>query len=151
MALTRWNPFAEFEQILDRYNRMFNEGVAALPAQSDNQELKQIDWRPAVDIEETDEAFLIRAELPGVKKDDIKVTVDNGVLTIQGERKLEKEEKDKKRHRIERVYGSFLRSFTLPDNVNQEDIRADYQDGVLTLHLNKVEPAKPKAIEVKVN
>jgi HSP20 family protein len=108
------------------------------------------DWSPRVDIAETDNEFIIKAEVPEIKKEDIKVTVDNGVLNIRGERKQEKEEKNKKFHRIERFYGSFSRTFTLPDNVDEKKIEASFKDGMLNLQIPKVEEVKPKAIEVKV-
>lgn len=147
--LTRWNPFAELEEMLDRYSR--NTGYPRLGVRGGQQEvMRQGDWSPAVDISEDDEAYLIRAELPGVNRDDVKVQVNDGVLTLQGERKSEKEEKGKKVHRVERFYGNFMRSFTLPDNVDEENINADYKDGILTLKLPKSEKAKPRSIDVKV-
>jgi HSP20 family protein len=108
------------------------------------------DWAPRVDIAETDEAFVIKVEIPEVNKDDVKVTVDNGVLTIRGERKQEKEEEGKKFHRVERHYGSFARSFTLPDNVDETKVTASFKDGMLKLQIPKAEEAKPEVIEVKV-
>jgi HSP20 family protein len=108
------------------------------------------DWAPSVDIAETAEEFRIKAELPEVKKEDVKISVDNGILRLEGERRQEKEEKGKKYHRIERSYGSFLRTFTLPDNVDDSKVRAEFKDGVLDVRLPKTEKAKPKAIEVKV-
>lgn len=147
--LTRWNPISEFEDLINRYNRYF--GLTRPDGEGESRDLfSRSDWAPAVDIKETPEAFVIEAELPGMKKDDVKVTIQEGVLSIQGERKQEEETKDKKHHRIERVYGSFLRRFTLPDNVDSGSIRANFKDGVLSLTLNKVEPAEPKAIEVEV-
>ena len=103
-----------------------------------------------MDISETDAEYLIKAELPEVKKDDVNVTVQEGVLTIHGERGQEKEEKGKKYHRVERSYGSFVRSFTVPGDVDETKVRAESKDGLLHLHLPKSEKAKPKAIEVKV-
>ena len=100
------------------------------------------------DIE--DREFTIKAEIPEVKKEDVKVVVDNGILTVRGERKAEKEQKDKKFHRVERYYGSFTRSFTLPDHVDENEIEAGFKDGMLYLSLPKTEEAKPKAIEVKI-
>ncbi|MDX1755963.1 MAG: Hsp20/alpha crystallin family protein [Marinobacter sp.] len=146
--ITRWNPMSEFEDLFDRYNRFFN-----LPRTNGEREgmFSRSDWAPVVDIKETESAFTIEAELPGMKREDVKVTVNDGVLAIQGERKQEEETQDKKLHRIERVYGSFTRRFTLPDNVDQSSIAANFKDGILTLTLNKVEPQEPKAIEVEVN
>jgi HSP20 family protein len=146
-ALLRWDPFRELEEMSDRLNRMF-----ARPATRTNGKETMIvaDWTPTVDISETDGEYQIKAEIPDVKKEDVKVTLEDGVLTIQGERKQEKEEYGKKYHRIERSYGSFVRSFSLPDVIDEEKVKADFKDGVLSLHLPKSEKAKPKAIEVKV-
>ena len=107
-------------------------------------------WLPLVDITEDDKEYLIKAELPDLRKEEVKVTVEGGVLTISGERKFEKEEKDKKYHRIERSYGNFLRSFTLPDGADGSKVNAEFKDGVLRVHLAKSEKALPKQIEVKV-
>lgn len=146
-TLMRWDPFRELEEMSDRLNRMF-----ARPAARTNGKETMIvaDWVPTVDVSETDGEYQIKAEIPDVKKEDVKVTLEDGVLTIQGERKQEKEEKGKKYHRIERSYGSFVRSFSLPDLIDEEKVRAEFTDGVLNLHLPKSEKAKPKAIEVKV-
>jgi HSP20 family protein len=103
-----------------------------------------------VDIVELEEEFLIQADIPGVDKDNVHVTVENGVLTLKGERKREVEEKGKKFHRVERFTGTFTRQFTLPDNVDTAGIRAVFKDGILTLHLPKTEKAKPKAIDIHV-
>ena len=148
MTLTRWNPLREMDEIFDRFNRSFGRH----PARGEgSQELMTVaDWAPTVDISETEDEYLIKVELPGVPKEDVKVTIHDGVLTLQGERKLEREEKNKKFHRVERAYGSFARSFTLPDNVDGNKVTAEHKDGLLYLHLNKVEEAKPKSIEVKV-
>jgi HSP20 family protein len=146
-ALMRWDPFRELEEVSERLNRMF-----ARPATRTNgkETMTVADWAPTVDISETDGEYQIKAEIPDVKKEDVKVTVEDGVLTIQGERKQEKEEKGKRYHRIERSYGSFVRSFSLPDVIDEEKVKAEFKDGVLSLHLPKSEKAKPKAIEVKV-
>jgi HSP20 family protein len=108
------------------------------------------EWSPLVDIMEDEKEYLIKAELPDMKKEDVKLTVENDVLTISGERKYAKEEKGEKYHRIERAYGSFLRSFSLPEDADGSKVSADYKDGMLKVHLPKSERAKPKAIEVKV-
>lgn len=146
-ALMRWDPFRELEDMSDRLNRMF-----ARPAiQTNGKETMTVaDWTPTVDISETDVEYQIKAEIPDVKKEDVKVTVEDGVLTIQGQRKQEKEEKGKRYHRVERSYGSFVRSFSLPDLVDEEKVNAEFKDGILNLHLPKSEKAKPKSIEVKV-
>lgn len=109
------------------------------------------EWCPLVDITEDDKEFLIKAELPELKKEEVKVTVENGRLSLTGERKLEKEEKGRKYHRIERSYGSFLRTFALPEGVSPEKVTADFADGVLKIHLPKNETAPSKSVEVPVN
>jgi HSP20 family protein len=109
------------------------------------------EWTPLVDIAEDDKEYLIKAELPDVKKEDVKVTVENGVVTITGERKFEKEEKGKKYHRIERAYGSFMRSFALPEGAAGDTISAEFKDGVLKVHLPKSAEAKPNPIDVRVD
>jgi HSP20 family protein len=118
--------------------------------ESGRENLTIVDWAPSVDISETDEEFRIKVELPGLKNDDVKVSIHDGVLTIQGERKMEREEKTKKVHRVERAYGRFARSFMLPDNVDESSVSAKHEDGVLNVSLGKVEEAKPRSIEVKV-
>jgi len=108
------------------------------------------DWSPLVDISEDDKEYLVKADLPEMKKEDVKVTVENGVLSISGERKSEKEEKRNKFHRIERSYGTFLRTFTLPDNADSTKIAAEFKEGVLKVHLPKIPAAKPQHVEVKL-
>lgn len=147
--LTRWDPFKELEDLQNRITRLF--GRAPVRREGGKEEaLRVAEWAPLVDISEDDKEYLIKAELPEVNKEDVKVTVQNDVLTISGERKYEKEEKKKKYHRIERAYGSFARSFTLPEDADPEKISAEFKDGVLYVHIAKSEKAKPKAIEVKV-
>nr|MBI3613210.1 Hsp20/alpha crystallin family protein [Nitrospirota bacterium] len=149
-AITRWDPFKELEDMQSRLNTMF--GRAPVRKGGDKEEaLTVAEWAPLVDISEDDEEYLIKAELPEVKKEDIKLTVDEDVLTITGERKYEKEEKGKKYHRVERAYGSFMRSFTLPEDADASKVSADCKDGLLKVHLPKSEKAKPKSIEVKVS
>lgn len=147
-ALMRWDPFCELEDMSERLNRAFNRQTGR--STDGKGTITVADWIPTVDIAETEAEYQIKAELPEVKKEDVKVTVEDGVLTIQGERRHEIEEKGKKYHRVERSYGSFVRSFTLPDHVDDAKVKAEYKDGVLHLHLPKSEKAKPKAIDVKV-
>jgi len=153
MSLVRWDPLRELEEMSERINRAFGgvgrPGVARA-SEAGREALTVPDWAPVVDISETDGEYLIKAEIPEVNKEDVKVTVHNGVLTIRGERKQETEEKGKKFHRVERCYGSFTRSFTLPDNVDEAKISASFKDGVLNIQIQKIEQAKPKSIEVKV-
>jgi HSP20 family protein len=146
MNLVRWNPFRELEEMSERLNGLFGR---ELIRRNGEESLTAVDWAPSVDILETDKEYLIKAELPEVKKEDVKVAVENGILTIQGERKQEKEEKGKKFHRIERSYGCFERSFTLPDDADEKKITADFKDGILNVHMAKSEIVKPKTIEVK--
>jgi HSP20 family protein len=148
-ALTRWDPFKEMEDAQNRLARFFGLSPARL-TNGEKEAMTVTEWSPAVEITEDDKEWLVKADLPEVKKEDVKVTVENGVLTITGERKLEKEEKNKKYHRIERSYGNFLRSFTLPDAADASKLSAEFKDGVLKVHLPKGEKAKPKAVEVKV-
>jgi HSP20 family protein len=149
-ALSRWDPFKEMEETQHRLARFF--GLSPWRAGlGDKEAMTLTEWAPSVDIVEDDKEWLVKADLPEVKKENVKVTVANGVLTITGERKLEKEEKDKKYHRMERSYGSFLRSFTLPDAADGAKVIAEFKDGLLKVHLPKSEKAQPKAIEVKVS
>ncbi len=150
MAVLKWDPFRELEEMSDRLNRVFNR-PALTRAGNGRETMTAADWSPVVDVLETEKEYVIKAELPEVKKDDVKITVQDGVLTIQGERKHESEEKGKRFHRIERSYGSFVRSFSVPDFVDEEKVAAEFKDGVLSLHLPKTEKAKPRAIEVKVS
>jgi len=145
MAVSRQDPERELEAMFDRYTRAVGQ-----PRAGSQEVIATGDWTPRVNIAETDKAFEIKVEIPEVNKEDVKVTVHNGVLTVQGERKLEKEEKEKKFHRVERYYGSFTRSFTLPDNVDETKISASFKDGVLNLQIQKTKEAKPKSIEIKV-
>jgi HSP20 family protein len=107
-------------------------------------------WSPLVDITEDEKEYLIKAELPDMKKEDVRLTVENEVLAISGERKFEKEEKGRKYHRVERAYGSFVRSFSLPEDADGSKVSADFKDGMLQVHLPKSQKAKPKSIEIKV-
>jgi HSP20 family protein len=146
--LTKWNPFRELEDIQNRLSSLFGR----TPMRGLGEEAMTLsEWTPLVDIVEDDKEYLIKAELPEVKKEDVKVTVENGVLTITGERKFEKEEKGRKYHRVERGYGSFMRSFALPEGAAGEKISAEFKDGVLKVHLAKSAEAKPKSIDVKVD
>lgn len=140
MQLVQWNPFRE----MDDFYKSFNRGFGRLtPAQSES-------WAPAVNISENSKEYLVKAELPGVKKEEIKVNTNNGVLTLTGERKFDKEEKDEKHHRVEHAYGSFSRSFVLPDDVVEDKIVAECKEGIVTIRLPKTDIKKPTAIEVKV-
>lgn len=130
---TRWDPIREMEDMMRGMQRM----LGSWPARTGDESTYVQEWSPCVDIGETDQEFLIKAELPEVKKDDIKVTVDDGNLVITGERKSEHEEKDVKFHRVERSYGRFQRSFSLPDETDPAKITSEFHDGILTVHLPK--------------
>jgi HSP20 family protein len=147
-ALTRWDPFREMDELQKRLTSVF--GLAPQRVANGKEDMTVAQWFPLVDITEDNHEYLIKAELPEVKKEEVKVTVENGVLTISGQRRFEKEEKEKKYHRVERAYGSFTRSFTVPDDADDSKVSADFKDGVLTVHLIKSEKARPKSIEVKV-
>lgn len=152
-ALTRWDPFRidtsrELEELSGRLSRLFGRTVT--PKGGGKEEITVAEWSPLVDISEDDKEYLIKAELPDVKKEDVKLNIHDDVLSISGERRYEKEEKGKKYHRVERAYGSFMRSFTLPDDADASKISAECKDGMLKVHLPKSEKAKPKTIEVKI-
>ncbi|MCC6217575.1 MAG: Hsp20/alpha crystallin family protein [Polyangiaceae bacterium] len=148
MALAHWDPFRELEDMSERLNRVFGRSLARRGEGRDP--IAAFDWAPTVDIAETAGEFQIKAELPEVKKEDVKVSVDAGVLRISGERKQEKEEKDKRWHRVERSYGSFLRSFALPDGVDEARVAAEFKDGILLVRLPKAENPKPKSVDIKI-
>jgi HSP20 family protein len=135
----------DFDEVSERMNRLMMR-----PAWGGEEALVTADWAPIVDIQESDKEYLVKAELPEVKKDDVKVNIKDGVLTLEGERHQEKEEKNKKFHRVERSYGKFVRCFTMPEDADDKKVQADFKDGVLNVHIGKSEVAKPKAIEVKV-
>lgn len=145
-----WDPFRELNTLENRLERFFGRPSQGGGNGGEKEAMTVTQWAPLVDITEDDKEYMVKAELPELKKEEVKVTVENGELTISGERKFEKEEKGKKYHRIERSYGSFVRSFTLPEGVSGEKVVADFKDGILKVHLPKDEKAKPKAIEVKV-
>ncbi|OFV91849.1 MAG: heat-shock protein Hsp20 [Acidobacteria bacterium RIFCSPLOWO2_12_FULL_65_11] len=146
MSMIRLNPFREFEDIQTRLDRLFSERTG----RQEDDTLFRADWMPAVDVQETEKEYVIKADLPEVKKEDVKVTVHDGVMTLEGERKLEKEEKGKKFHRIERAYGRFVRRFTLPDGADEAKVAAEFKDGVLNVRVPKSTIARPKTVEVKV-
>ena len=147
--VTRWNPAKEVEQIQNRLASFLNWDPF-LTNGGKEETLTVAEWCPRVDIVEDEKEIVVKAELPDLKKEDVKVTVVEGVLTISGERKFEKEEKNKKYHRIESEYGSFTRSFTLPAAIVGEKVSADFKDGVLKVHLPKDPKPGTKAVEIKV-
>jgi len=148
MNLVRWEPFREMEDFFRQSSPLLGPlfGRNALRTLGE----RDGEWAPAANISETDKEFLIKAELPEVKKEDVKITLDSGVITISGERKQQKEEKGENEIRVESFYGTFARSFSLPDNVDASGVRAESKDGVLKVHIPKKEVSKPKAITVQV-
>ncbi len=152
MAIVRWDPARDFEQAIDRFNRMFNDSrFLSRFGLGDTEAMTFAEWTPAVDIQETPEAYVVSAELPDVKKEDVKLSVQNGVLMMTGERRQEKEDKGKKWHRVERSYGRFQRSFTLPESVDDQKIHASYKDGMLHLMIPKAPATTPKTQEIKIS
>ncbi len=151
MNLVKWNPFRELEDVSNRLNSIF--GGFPVRTESNQEMLAVTDWVPTVDISETDTAYLIKGEIPGVKKEDVKVTIEDGMITMRGERRQEKEDKGEKYHRIERSYGSFMRSFRMPDDAEEANVKAEFKDGMICVTLPKSETAKnkPKQIEVAVS
>ena len=146
MSLIKWQPFGDFDDAFSRMMPALFGRNGRITAENGG----KFAWAPNADISETDQEYLIRAELPAVKKEDVKVTLDQGMITIHGERKEDKETKDEKFHRVESFRGAFTRSFTVPDNIDENAIRADAKDGVLTVHLPKAKAATVKTVEVKV-
>lgn len=148
-TLTRWNPFKEMEDMQGRLSSLL--GLTPTRWNGGKEETMTVaQWAPLVDITEDDHEYLIKAELPEVKKEDVKVTVEHGALNISGERKLEKEENGRHYHRIERSYGAFVRSFVLPDDADAQKVAAEFKDGVLRVRVQKNEKSVPKSIDIKV-
>ncbi len=150
MAIVRWQPFRDLLATEREFDRLFREAFPPLFGQREG-ELSTRAWAPAVDIFETENSIVLKAELPGVDPKDVEVRVEDNTLYLKGERKFEKETKEENYHRIERSYGSFARSFVLPNSMDAEKVAAEYQDGLLTLTLPKREEAKPKTIKINVS
>jgi HSP20 family protein len=149
MAIVRWDPFRELAAMQERINRVFGEAYARRP---EDDIMLRGDWIPPVDIFENEKGeVVIKAELPGLRKEEIDLRVENNTLTIRGERRRQAEVKEEQYHRVERTYGSFSRSFALPGTVDSGRVSADYRDGVLTVVLPLKEEAKPRQIQVQVN
>jgi HSP20 family protein len=148
MAIIRWTPFRELSTMQERMNKLFDD-VMRNPYRSD-EAMSTATWAPAVDIYETDKEIVMKAEVPEMLEKDIEIKVEDNVLSVSGERKMEKDIREENYHRIERSYGSFSRSFTLPQTVDREKIKASYKDGVLKVVLPKKEEVKPKQIKIDV-
>jgi HSP20 family protein len=149
MAIVRWDPFDAFLGAQEDLNRLFRRSWLK-PADGDKSIAEGGVWAPAVDIYETGETFMVEAELPGIDPKDIDLAVDEGVLTLRGERKLEKEVKEENYHRVERAYGMFQRAVRLPSDIDAEKVTAAYDNGVLRVTIPKTQPKKPKSIPVTV-
>ncbi len=148
MKMLPWNPFRELDELTDRFSRLFGRSSQHLGR---FEPLESSDWVPPVDIVENDKEYLLKVELPDVPREAVKVGVEDGMLRIEGERKQDTEVDGNKIHRVERTYGSFLRVFTLPDNIDENGIKAEFKDGILNVRLPKRDKAKPKGKEIKVN
>lgn len=146
MRLTRWDPVRDLESLSNRLNQVFGQSLVR-----PDEAPVFADWTPSMDVEETDTEYLVKADLPDLKKEDVKVAIEDGVLSLEGERKQEKEEKTKKYHRVERSYGTFVRRLSVPGDVDQQKVQAEFKDGVLTVHMPKSVSAKPRSIDVTVS
>ena len=147
MDLVRWRPFRDLATMQEEMNRLFDQMFNRLP---EGKELGEGIWSPCVDISETKDNLVITAEVPGMKKDDIRISINDNILTLRGEKKQEKKVDEENYHRIERSYGAFHRSFTLPTAIKQDQVKASYKDGILRINLPKAEEAKPKEIAIEV-
>ncbi len=143
MNIVNWSPFRDIDEMFSRYRRL-------MPTNGGKTEGISVDWQPAADISETKKEYLIKAELPEVERKDVHVAIDNGRITISGERSMDKEEEDATQLRIESFYGTFARSFTLPDDVDESKITAESKDGILKVHLPKSKVTKSTAKEVPI-
>lgn len=148
MTLVRWNPVKDFCGLDREFDRFFNWGVTR---DSADPEVKNAVWFPSTDISEDEKQFELKIDLPGVDPKDVSVKIENSKLVISGKREMEEESKDKNYHRVERKYGSYSRSFSLPETVKQEEINAEFKHGQLTIVIPKAEKALPKQIEVKLS
>src|SRR5438876_9991684 len=145
-----WNPLREIDEAQNRLNRFFLGGFPNRMGSGEIHSLAVADWSPEVDISQDDQEYLLKADLPEMKKDEVKVTVEHGILCVSGQRKSVKEDQKRKFHRIERSFGNFRRSFTLPEDADSTKVTADFRDGVLKVHLPTTTKARSKALDVKV-
>jgi HSP20 family protein len=146
MKLTTWDPFRDFDDLFTRYSPFYRAGLLRWTGETD----KDFEWSPAADISETETEYVVKADLPGVDKKDVHITLENGQLRISGERKMEKEAKDENQIRVERFHGTFARTFGLPDDADTAGIRADSSNGALTIRIPRKKAAKPARIEVPI-
>jgi HSP20 family protein len=152
MTLVKWNPARELLNVEREFNKLFNtfNSRFGFDDSSMNEDLENAVWSPLTDISENKDQYILKMDLPGVSKENLKLNFHDGELIISGERKQEKEDKDSKYHRIERTYGKYYRSFTLPQTIQADKINAEFKDGQLTITVPKSEEAKPKELEIKV-
>ena len=152
MTLVKWNPSKELLNVEREFNKLFNtfNRRFGFDDSTMNEELENAVWSPLTDISENKDQYILKMDLPGVSKENLKLSFHDGELIISGERKQEKEDKDSKYHRIERTYGKYYRSFTLPQTIQADKINAEFKDGQLTITVPKSEEAKPKELEIKV-
>ena len=150
MTLTRWNPTRELLDIEKEFNRLFNSFGRKF-GNGDNEEYENAVWTPLTDVTEDKDNYTISLDIPGVSKENVKISYNNGQLTVSGERKQEKEEKEKNFYRVERSYGKFYRAFNLPQEIKEDNIEAQFKDGQLNITVPKAEKVKPKEIEIKVS
>jgi HSP20 family protein len=148
MSLMRWDPVREMEDLSSRLNQWFGQPIAR--RMGDENGMTLANWAPAVDVEETDKEYVVKADLPDIRKDDLKIRIDDGVLSLEGERRQEKEQQGVRFHRVERSYGKFMRRLELPMEIDQQKVSAEFKDGVVIVHLPKTHEARPKTIDVKV-
>jgi HSP20 family protein len=148
-TITKWNPFRELDELQNRLSSFFG-GFPNRLNNGNGETLTLPDWSPSVDIIEDEKEYLVKADLPEVNRDDVKVIVENGIVSVSGERKTEKEEKNKKYHRIERSYGSFRRGFLVPEDADASKVNAEFKDGVLRVHMPKSPATETKTTEVKI-
>lgn len=153
MTITRWNPAKElisvekeFSKLFDSFNNRFG-----LKSSKEDEDFANAVWSPLTDIKEDENKYSLHLDLPGVKKEDVKITFNNGQIAISGERNFEKEENNSKYHRVERAFGKYYRAFSLPEKIMEDKIEAEFKDGILNISIPKAEEAKPKQIEVKIN
>jgi len=146
MAIIRWDPFRDLMTLRERMNRLFEDAFSS--ARGEERDIISSSWAPAVDIYEDENQLVVTAEVPGIDEKDIEIKVEDSTLSIQGERKMEKETKEENYHRIERAYGSFYRSFTLPNYIDQDKIQAEHQNGILKITLPKKPELKPRKVKI---
>ena len=149
MSVIRWEPFRDLVSTQDRFNQLFNDTFAR--AFGDQQDVSPRAWVPPVDIYETVDSLVLKAELPGINPDEVEIRVEDNTLYLKGERKFEKEVKEENLHRVERSYGTFTRSFALPNTIDSGKVKAEYENGILTLTMPKREEAKPRTIKISIS